>query len=93
MSDVLQDQKILKDKINKLIYKIKYDDYKNCFENVKDPITIYYKLTINNNLLKNGCKYIIKIKNKNKKYEKIEFDNTNNTDIDLYLQSSVFKKK
>ena len=47
---------------------------------------IYYKLTIKAEL-KNKKKYIMNIKNRNNKYEKIEFDY--NSKI-IYLQSSVF---
>jgi len=82
----LQDQKKLEESINELNNLWKF---KNYFNFSPQKRTICYKLTINT-LLRNDCKYVIKIKKKDKnehKNARIEFDNNNKY---IYLQTSVF---
>ena len=80
----IQGQEILVDNINEFESLMKNKNYYFNFTSQKE--IIYYKLTIKAEL-KNKKKYIMNIKNRNNKYEKIEFDY--NSKI-IYLQSSVF---
>ena len=81
----IQEQEVLEERINELEKIIKNKYYYFNFTTKKE--IIYYKLKINVEL-KNRKKYIIHIKNRNNKYEKIEF---NYNQKNIYLQASVFE--
>ena len=83
----LQEQKILEESINEFEKIMKN---KNHYFNLSSKKEVsYYKLIIKAKL-KNKKKYIIHIKNKNNKYEQIEFNyNCKN----IYLQASMFNSE
>ena len=83
----LQEQKILEESINEFEKIMKNKNHYFNLSSKKE--VIYYKLIIKAKL-KNKKKYIIHIKNKNNKYEQIEFNyNCKN----IYLQASMFNSE
>ena len=82
----IQDQQSLEEKIKELDNLLRN---KNYFNYLPEKEIICYKITIKVPL-KLGLKYEIKIKNKNNKMEKIEFDSDRK---EIYLQPSLFNEK
>ena len=80
----IQEQKVLEENINEFEKIMKNKSHYFNFTSKKE--VIYYKLIIKVKL-KNRKKYIIHIKNRNNKYEQIEFDYNCKT---IYLQASIF---
>ena len=85
-ADTLQNQRLLKEKIDELDNLLQNNNY---FNYLPEKDIICYKITINTHL-KSDSKFEIKIKNKNNKMEVIEFDNASK---EIYLQSSLFNEK
>ena len=85
-NEKLQEQQLYKEKLNALDILLRN---KNYFKLTDKEETICYKMTINIRL-KIGDKFEIKIKNKNSKTEKIEFDNSIN---EIYLPSKIFNEE
>ena len=83
----LQDQKLLKEKI--LDFQAIMENKGSYFKFTKEKVTIFYELLFKLTLT-SGNIYQIKIKNRDNKNEKIDFDNKCRC---LYIQSSVFREE